>query len=85
MHYTPRLASIERRATYWTSAAINEEDGAALAEINGRLAEYSAEVAALRLRILHETARRIRPHSLVNTSGAMAHGLPYTHLLHCIQ
>ncbi len=29
------------------------------------------------MRILHETARRIRPHSLVDTSGAVARGLPY--------
>ena len=41
------------------------------------LADASAEVAALRLLILHETARRIRPHSLVDTSGAVARGLPY--------
>ncbi len=39
------MASIERWVTYWTSAAINEEDGEALAEINERLADYSAEVA----------------------------------------
>ena len=41
------------------------------------LADASAEVAKLRLLILHETARRIRPHSLVDTSGAVARGLPY--------
>ena len=56
-HYTQRLASIERWVTYWTSAAINEEDGAALAEINERLADYSVEVAALHLRFGHGTAR----------------------------
>ena len=43
-----------------------------MAEINERLADYSAQVAALRLRIVHETARRILPHSLVDTSGAVA-------------
>ena len=76
-HYTQRLATFERLVTYWTSAALDEADDATMVRTHKRLADASAEVAQHRLLILHETARRIRPHSLVDTSGAVARGLPY--------
>ena len=76
-HYTQRLATFERLVTYWTSAALDEADDATMVRTHKRLADASAEVAKHRLLILHETARRIRPHSLVDTSGAVARGLPY--------
>jgi hypothetical protein len=69
-HYTQRLAKYERWVTYFTSAALDEEDDVTMVMIHKCLADASAEMAKLRLLILHETARRIRPHSLVDTSGA---------------
>ena len=75
-HYTLRLATFERLVTYYTSAALDKADDATMVRTHKRLAEASAEVAKHRLLILHETARRIRPHSLVDTSGAVARGLP---------